>query len=175
LAELTRITVAEALASREYPLLLRDRRMRWPEATIKSALMAAAIFSTGLHILVSESYGLRSSQTLLTKFGLAAAWLMGFGLLYVLRIEASLLLSAEAIEARLFNRRLVTFAWREHQSVSIDGDDLMLSVLGKPGEKQALFAGIFGMPPGEEPFGARLADLVALLETHRAANTTPHS
>lgn len=172
MAGLTRITVSEALTSRDYPLFLRDRRLRWPLTTVKTVLFAAAALSIALNAVMTQVYGTRATQTLLTEFILGGAWLLLFGLLYALRIESDILLTAGGMEFRRFGRVLAAIEWTAINSISPTETDVFLTYRDGPSRTQALLAGVLDVTPGDEAFGATIADVATLLETHRTANTT---
>jgi hypothetical protein len=179
LAELARITVAEALASTDYPILLRERRLRISDETLKTFFWIAGSVNIALLVLVSwSSDGTRIEwhyNLILLEIASAVVWGLIFLFLWILRLEVTLLLTRQGMEARVFQTLKRQIEWRDIASITPARQDVHFTLLTAPERQIALFADIYAVPSAETCFGASVADVQALLEAHRAANTAPRS
>lgn len=174
-----RSTVAEAMSARVYPILLRERRLRVPEDSVKMFLSTAAAINIAIYLIIAlSSDGTRIEwryNLILFEAGSVFVWVLIFIVLWISTQQVSLLLTERGIEARIFQNLRREIEWRDIASLVPAKQDVHITLHSAAEQPIALFADVFGLPPAEDCFGAPIADLHALLAHHREANTAPQS
>jgi hypothetical protein len=179
MAELARSTVAGAMSARVYPILLRERRLGIPEDSVKTFLSVAAAINIGIYLIIAvSSDGTRIEwryNLILFEAASVFVWVLIFIVLWISTQQTSLLLTERGFEARIFRSLKRQIEWQDIASLEPAKQDVHITLHSAGEQPIALFADVFGLPPAEECFGAPVADLHALLDHHREANTAPQS
>lgn len=173
MAELARLNVAEALATRDYPIILRDRTSVLSDGAMRGLVGVALFLSLAVYLTASFWFGATRLQLHVLELGGLVVWGAIYFGLSELRREHVLELTATGMTARQHAATQPTaIAWEDILSISVEGDDIILRRRGAPPYQQALLRGLFGLTPASGGhFGASLSDNCALLVTHHDVNT----
>lgn len=172
MAELIRLDVAEALRTRDYPLILKDRKLLLSEQGLQILVGAMLVATIGLYLAASFWFGATRVQLHIFELGGVVAWGVFYVVLTELRRENIIELTATGLVLRPHTASAPTeMAWSDILSIAEEGGDIILMRRGEVPYRQALLAEGFGFTKlKRKHFGASIADLRALLEAHRVAN-----
>lgn len=173
MAELIRLDVAEALEARDYPIILRERRLLLSEKTLNTVLGTGVALAAIIYILAVFWLGATRVQQHVFE---VATLILGAGAFIVLkemRREHIIEISVAGLRLRPHSASAPTdIAWSDILSITSEGGEVIFMRRGEVPYRQALLGEGFGFRDLEAPhFGASADEIVGLLETHRAANT----
>lgn len=172
MAELSRINVSEALATRDYPLVLRERRLLLPERVLNFILGAGVALVAVVYALATFWFEATRLQRHAIEIASIIFGAVGMIVLKEMRREHILEVSADGLRLRPHSASApMDIAWRDILSIAEESGEVILTRRAELPYRQALLREVFGFNDLDQAhFGTNSSELARLLETHRAAN-----
>lgn len=173
MAELIRLNVAEAIATRDYPIILRDGRTLVSEQTLNLILGALIAIVVIVDLLAAFWF----ETTRLERHGIEIAGIVfgagAFMVMKEMRREHVIEVSASGLRLKPHSASApIDIAWRKIIAITEESGDVILTRSGEVPWRQALLSDVFGFRDLDQPhFGVSAEETCALLEAHRVANS----
>jgi hypothetical protein len=173
MAELIQLDIAEALKTREYPILLRERRLLLSEKTLNAVLGLWIALVAVVYCVAVFWFGATRVQQHALEI---ASVILGAGVYIVLkemRREHVLEISAAGVRLRPHSASAPTdIAWSDILSVKAEDGEVILVRRGEvPYEYRLLGEGFDFRDLASPHFDANVSEIAELLEVHRSTNT----